>query len=81
MEFLDTPNPNAKKLIIQHNFEIAKNLSEEELENFPDLLALIRTNGVVSLFTGPNFLTIMKKPEIIWKNIIQDFNSNLDKIQ
>ena len=31
MIFQDTPNPNAKKIEIKHNFELGINLSEKEI--------------------------------------------------
>jgi hypothetical protein len=80
MEFLDTPNPNAKKIEIEHSFEMSKNISEDELSNFPKILALLKSDGVDNIFTGPGFITVIKNTNSNWESVIQDFNSNLDKI-
>ncbi len=80
MKFLDTPNPNAKKIIINHNFEISQNLTENQLKEFPNILKLFNTKGVVNIFTGPNFITVTKSENEVWDLIIQDFISKLDMI-
>ena len=80
MDFLDTPNPNAKKIEINHDFQISKNLSEDELKNFPIFLKLLNTDGVINIFTGPGFITVTKHQESTWESLIEDFNINLDNI-
>ena len=57
MEFIDTPNPNAKKIIVEHSYEISIYLNEEETYS-PEINYLLSHDGVKSIFTGPNFLTI-----------------------
>ena len=47
MELIDTPNPNAKKIIIDYN---KNNISD----------SLNEINGVSSVFFGPGFITIIK---------------------
>ena len=59
MEFIDTPNPNAKKIIVEHSYEISIYLNEEETYS-PEINYLLSHDGVKSIFTGPNFLTISK---------------------
>jgi|TARA_B100000902_G_C27037523_1_gene777673 hypothetical protein len=80
MKFLETPNPNARKIEISHNFEVSINISEDELLNFPKILALFKMDGIENIFTGPDFITVMKNSNFNWENIIQDFNNNLDNM-
>lgn len=80
MEFLDTPNPNAKKIELTHTFEFSKNISEEDVKNFPEILTLFNINGVENIFTGPGFITVIKNTNFNWETIIEDFSSKLDKI-
>ena len=80
MDFLDTPNPNAKKIELNHNFEISKNITEEEVKSFPEILTLLNLSGIENIFTGPGFITVIKNTNSSWENIIKDFNSKLDKI-
>jgi hypothetical protein len=80
MDFLDTPNPNAKKIELNHNFEISKYITEEEVKSVPEILTLLNINGIENIFTGPGFITVMKNTNSNWENIIKDFNNKLDKI-
>ena len=80
MELKDTPNPHAKKIIVNHNFEIAIYLDEEKLSNHNSLLSIFKLDGVKSIFTGPGFLTISKEEKTDWSSIIEDIKNNLDKI-
>jgi hypothetical protein len=80
MDFLDTPNPNAKKIELNHNFEISKNITEEEVKSVPEILTQLNINRIENIFTGPGFITVMKNTNSNWENIIKDFNNKLDKI-
>ena len=75
MELLDTPNPNAKKILLN---EIAKDTimkSESEItEN------LHKLNGVVSVFFGPGFVTVIKNESTDWEEINQDIINIFDKL-
>ena len=75
MEFIDTPNPNAKKIIVEHNYEISVYLDREGSYS-PELNYLLLHNGVKSVFTGPNFLTISKNENYSWEGIIKDLTDN-----
>ena len=67
MELIDTPNPNAKKIVFdEKNDEISKSL--EGLE------------GVESVFVGPGFITISKKENYDWEEITEDIASIFDKL-
>ena len=59
-EFIDTPNPNAKKIML------VKNSNLHDLFFHP---------GVENIFSGPGFLTVTKKDNFLWENIIQDLDS------
>lgn len=67
MELIDTPNPNAKKIvtdIIEH--DVSENLNKIE--------------GVSSVFFGPGFITITKEENIEWELINQDIINIFDKL-
>ncbi len=67
MELIDTPNPNAKKIVTDiQSDEIYKNLNEIE--------------GILSVFFGPGFITITKKDDIQWELITQDIVNIFDKL-
>ena len=67
MELIDTPNPNAKKIITDiQSDEIFKNLNEIE--------------GILSVFFGPGFITISKEDNIQWESITQDIVNIFDKL-
>ena len=65
MELIDTPNPNAKKILFdQKSDDISKSLME--------------VAGVATVFVGPGFLTITKEEnfdgEVITKEIVGIFD-------
>jgi len=67
--FETTPNPNALKINLEHEFEVGTDYFEIKESN-PDLVnELLDINGVTSVFIGPNFLTVLKKHEYAWKDI------------
>ena len=61
--FETTPNPNALKINLEHEFEVGADYFEIKESN-PDLV-----NGITSVFVGPNFLTVLKNHEYAWKDI------------
>ncbi len=67
MELIDTPNPNAKK--------IETDLTEEVLKEDLD-----KVEGVLSVFFGPNFVTVTKEENIEWESINQDIINIFDKL-
>lgn len=75
MIFQDTPNPNAKKINIDHNFKLSINLSEEEISINSKLAFLFNHEGIKNIFTGPGFVTLTKYDEHEWENIIKEFNN------
>ena len=78
MELIDTPNPNAKKILIEHNYEIATyiNKDSEDVDGVAQLL--IEINGVDSVFMGPGFLTITRDENTDWDTINNDISNKFD---
>jgi|TARA_B000000565_G_scaffold236669_1_gene198418 hypothetical protein len=75
MELLDTPNPNAKKIVLDDN----NNLNDQSLES--DISDdLYRIDGVDSVFFGPGFITITKSEATDWESINQDIINIFDKL-
>tara|TARA_Y100000992_G_scaffold1193_1_gene724 strand:+ start:506 stop:709 length:204 start_codon:yes stop_codon:yes gene_type:complete len=67
MELIDTPNPNAKKILIdQKSEDISKTLEE--------------VDGISSVFVGPGFITITKEDNFDWKAITQNIINIFDKL-
>ena len=80
MNLSDTPNPNAKKLIINHDNKVGEyldinNTSAESVECF--ILSIV---GIESVFAGPGFLTILKKENSDWESIYKEINTIFDKL-
>jgi len=72
-EFTDTPNPNAKKIVIQHDYELSIYLNKELIKD-DHLLDLLNHPSVENIFSGPGFLTVTKNENTSWENIIQDLD-------
>jgi hypothetical protein len=66
MELIDTPNPNAKKVISDLSDELSEDLNNIE--------------GVSSVFFGPGFITITKEENTDWESINQDIINIFDKL-
>ena len=77
MELIDTPNPNAKKIIPNEKLLTKLNLDSSRIFVSEKLESL---EGVKSIFFGPNFLTITKEPNIKWDLITQDIVDIFDKL-
>ena len=67
MELIDTPNPNAKKIISE--------ISESDLSGDLD-----KIEGVSSVFFGPGFVTVTKEEKMEWESINQDITNIFDKL-
>jgi 2-keto-3-deoxy-L-rhamnonate aldolase RhmA len=78
MELIDTPNPNAKKILVDHNYEIATyiNKESESVDGIAQLLNQIK--GIDSIFTGPGFLTITRDENADWDIINNDILNKFD---
>ena len=80
MELIATPNPNAKKLEIEHGLAVGTVVnSSDDVEN-KICSALLGISGVTSIFIGPGFLTITKEAEIEWDSINNDIVTQFDKL-
>ena len=71
MELFDTPNPNAKKILIDSNVENQQSLITNELN---------KIEGVSSVFFGPGFVTITKDENVQWEMINQNIINIFDKL-
>ena len=75
MELLDTPNPNAKKILLNEVAEKTIMRPESEITE-----SLLKLNGVASVFFGPGFLTVTKNESTNWEEINQDIINIFDKL-
>ena len=80
MNLIDTPNPNAKKILVEHNYEIAIYINKDDQEVGGIAKQLIEVNGVESIFTGPGFLTLTKEESSDWNVINSDILNKFDTI-
>ena len=78
MDLIDTPNPNAKKIIIQHKYEVAIYLDVNKKDQSDKIWNLLEVDGVEKIFTGPNFITITKSNAADWNTIKKDINNIFD---
>ena len=67
MELIDTPNPNAKKIMT----DLDESLLLNDLNNI---------DGISSVFFGPGFITISKLEDAKWEIITQEINYLFDKL-
>tara|TARA_B100000579_G_scaffold350198_1_gene303924 strand:+ start:1231 stop:1473 length:243 start_codon:yes stop_codon:yes gene_type:complete len=78
MELIDTPNPNAKKILVDHSYEIAKYINNESEGGGGIAQLLIEIKGIDSVFTGPGFLTITRDENTDWDTINNDILNKFD---
>tara|TARA_B100000282_G_scaffold144475_1_gene103809 strand:+ start:191 stop:406 length:216 start_codon:yes stop_codon:yes gene_type:complete len=71
MQLLDTPNPNAKKILLDSNVENQQSLITNKLN---------KIEGVSSVFFGPGFVTITKDENVQWEMINQNIINIFDKL-
>jgi len=80
MQLLDTPNPNAKKLLIKHTQNSGENLNISNFEPHEMEYKLLNIDGINSIFVGPDFYTILKNSNADWNYVLKDIKNILDKI-
>ena len=80
MELIKTPNPNAKKIEIEHGLDVGKVIKSTSDENNEVCNQLISILGINTIFAGPGFLTLTKEENIDWESINHDIVTQLDKI-
>ena len=78
MELIDTPNPNAKKILIDHDYEIATYINQDSSNVEGVAKKLVEINGIDSIFTGPDFLTLTKQESADWEAINDDILNKFD---
>ena len=78
MELIDTPNPNAKKILVEHAYEIATYINQDSGDTEGIAQDLVRINGIASIFTGPGFLTLTKEEFADWETINTDILNKFD---
>ena len=71
MQLLDTPNPNAKKILLDSNVENQQSLITNKLN---------KIEGVSSVFFGPGFVTITKDENVQWEMLNQNIINIFDKL-
>ena len=80
MELIETPNPNAKKILIDHDYEIATYINKETVDDGGVARLLIEINGIDSVFAGPGFLTVTREENFSWESINNDILNKFDTI-
>ena len=75
MELLDTPNPNAKKIVLDDINNLNVQSHESDISD-----NLYKIDGVAAVFFGPGFITITKSEDIDWESINQDIINIFDKL-
>jgi len=78
MDLIDTPNPNAKKILVEHDYEIATYINQDSSNVEGIAKNLIEIEGVDSIFTGPGFLTLTKEDSADWESINTDILNKFD---
>ena len=80
MELINTPNPNAKKIEIEHGLSVGTVINSADDIEDNICSSLLGISGVTSIFVGPGFLTITKEAEIEWDSINNDIATQFDKL-
>ena len=80
MELIDTPNPNAKKLLTSHSYKVGEYLDSENLDRNSFEFHILKLTSIKAIFVGPDFLTLTKEESFDWDLIIKDIKSIFDKL-
>ena len=77
MELIDTPNPNARKIVMDTSVfdNPAGKVTQDNISK-----KLSEIDGVSSVFFGPGFITITKLEIIKWETINQNIIDIFDKL-
>ena len=67
MKLIDTPNPNAKKILY-------------DKKNEDTVKSLEQVQGICSVFVGPGFITVTKEVNFDWQVITEDIVNIFDKL-
>ncbi len=80
MQLITTPNPNAKKIEIEHGLNVGTVIKSTSDENNKLSNQLISVSGISTIFAGPGFLTLTKAEDADWDSINDDIVTQLDKL-
>ena len=80
MQLITTPNPNAKKIEIEHGLEVGTVINSTSDKNNTLCNQLISISGISTIFAGPGFLTLTKEEDSDWDSINDDIVTPLDKL-
>ena len=80
MQLITTPNPNAKKIQIEHGLEVGTVIKSTSDKNSTLCDQLISISGISTIFAGPGFLTLTKEENSDWDSINHDMVTQFDKL-
>jgi len=80
MQLITTPNPNAKKIEIEHGLEVGTVIKSTSDKNNTLCNQLIIISGISTIFAGPGFLTLTKEEDSDWDLINHDIVTQFDKL-
>ena len=80
MQLITTPNPNAKKIEIEHGLEVGTFIKSTSDKNSTLCNKLISISGISTIFGGPGFLTLTKEGDSDWDSINDDIVTQFDKL-
>ena len=80
MQLITTPNPNAKKIQIEHGLEVVTVITSTYAKNNTLCNQLISISGISTIFAGPGFLTLTKEENSNWDSINHDIVTQFDKL-
>ena len=73
-------NPNAIKIVFKHSLESGVNITDVDQVDVPLINEIIGVEGIVSIFSGPDFITVMKQDNSEWESIKSNINLIFDKL-
>jgi hypothetical protein len=80
MELITTPNPNAKKVEVEHGLDVGTVIKSTSDKNDTLCNQLISISGISVIFAGPGFLTLTKDEDSDWDSINHDIVTQFDKL-
>ena len=80
MQLITTPNPNAKKIQIEHGLEVGTVIKSTSNKNSTLCNQLISISGISTIFAGHGFLTLTKEENSDWDSINHDIVTQFDKL-
>lgn len=80
MELISTPNPNAKKIELEHTLTVGDVISSSKDTENEICKKLLSISGIISIFVGPGFMTITKDEVSDWDLINSDIVNQFDKL-